>query len=54
MFKLYRLGVKDKLWKIIDDCDTNTVSSIENFFFKLMMVLDKEGGLVGSFVFSFL
>ena len=28
MFKLYKLGVKGKLWKIIDDCNFNTKSAV--------------------------
>lgn len=49
LFKLYNLGVTGKLWTIINDCHSNTSSSISRWFNVLQGV--RQGGVLSTFLY---
>ena len=55
LYKLYKLGINGKCWSIIDDCHTNTSSSVivnqtQSRWFNVLQGV-RQGGVLSSFLY---
>lgn len=55
MYKLHNLGIKGKLWQIIDDCQCNTVSAVivnqkQSRWFDVHQGV-RQGGVLSTFLY---